>query len=65
LPGEPVITRDNLDSMKVDNVIHPSADNKVLTTAALGIKLTALEAVAPQYLAPPGGLDVLRARAGR
>jgi NADH dehydrogenase len=65
LPGEPVITRDNLDSMKVDNVVQPSKDNKVLTTAALGIKLTALEAVAPQYLAPPGGLDVLRARAGR
>jgi uncharacterized protein YbjT (DUF2867 family) len=65
LPGEPVITRDNLDSMKVDNVVQPSRDNKVLTTAALGIKLTALEAVAPQYLAPPGGLDVLRARAGR
>jgi len=65
LPGEPVITRDNLDSMKVDNVVHPSTNNKVLTTAALGIKLTALEAVAPQYLAPPGGLDVLRARAGR
>jgi NADH dehydrogenase len=65
LPGEPVITRDNLDSMKVDNVLQPSRDNKVLTTAALGIKLTALEAVAPQYLAPPGGLDVLRARAGR
>jgi len=65
LPGEPVITRDNLDSMKVDNVVHPSTDNKVLTTTALGIKLTALEAVAPQYLAPPGGLDVLRARAGR
>jgi NADH dehydrogenase len=65
LPGEPVITRDNLDSMKVDNVVQPSGDNKVLTTAALGIKLTALEAVAPQYLAPPGGLDVLRARAGR
>jgi NADH dehydrogenase len=65
LPGEPVITRDNLDSMKVDNVVHPSKDNKVLTTTALGIKLTALEAVAPQYLAPSGGLDALRARAGR
>ena len=65
LPGTPVITRDNLDSMRVANVLHPSKDNKVLTTAALGIKLTALEAVAPQYLAPPGGLDVLRARAGR
>jgi len=65
LPGEPVITRDNLDSMKVDNVVHPSTNNKVLTTTALGIKLTALESVAPQYLAPPGGLDVLRTRAGR
>jgi NADH dehydrogenase len=65
LPGEPIITRDNLDSMKVDNVVHPSTNNKVLTTTALGIKLTALESVAPQYLAPPGGLDVLRTRAGR
>ncbi|MCS0580813.1 complex I NDUFA9 subunit family protein [Massilia pinisoli] len=65
LPGEPVITRDNLDSMKVDNVVHPSTNNKVLTTTALGIKLTALESVAPQYLAPSGGLDVLRTRAGR
>jgi uncharacterized protein YbjT (DUF2867 family) len=63
LPGEPLITRDNLDSMKVDNVVTPST--KVLTAEALGIKLTALEAVAPAYLAPDGQLDVLRARAGR
>lgn len=63
LPGEPLITRDNLDSMKVDNVIDPAIQD--LTAAALGIKLTALEAVAPHYLAPEEPLDRLRARAGR
>lgn len=63
LPGTPVITRDNLDSMKVDNVISPAT--KALTAAALGIKLTALEAVAPQYLSPTGRLEPLGARAGR
>jgi uncharacterized protein YbjT (DUF2867 family) len=65
LPGTPVLTRDNLDSMKVDNVVHPSPNNKVLTTEALGIKLTALEAVAPDYLSPTRRIDVLRERAGR
>ena len=63
LPGEPIITRDNLDSMKVDNVIDPAIQD--LTAASLGIKLTALEAVAPHYLAPNEPLDRLRARAGR
>lgn len=63
LPGEPLISRDNLDSMKVDNVVAPTT--KLLTAEALGIKLTALESVAPAYLAPDGQLDVLRARAGR
>jgi hypothetical protein len=33
LPGTPHDQRDNLDSMKVDNVINPPA---VLTAAALG-----------------------------
>jgi uncharacterized protein YbjT (DUF2867 family) len=61
LPGTPLITRDNLDSMKVDNVVKPS--NEVLTAEALDIKLTALESVAPQYLAPDGQLDELRSRA--
>jgi uncharacterized protein YbjT (DUF2867 family) len=69
LPGTPLISRDNLDSMKVDNVIKTAdvADSptQVLTAEALGIKLTALEAVAPQYLASTGRIDVLRARAGR
>ena len=63
LPGEPIITRDNLDSMKVDNVIDPAIQD--LTAASLGIKLTALEAVAPHYLTPDEPLDRLRARAGR
>jgi hypothetical protein len=61
LPGTPMITRDNLDSMKVDNVVKPSRE--VLTAEALDIKLTALESVAPQYLAPTGQLDELRSRA--
>ncbi len=61
LPGTPLVTRDNLDAMKVDNVVKPS--NEVLTAEALDIKLTALESVAPQYLAPAGQLDELRSRA--
>jgi uncharacterized protein YbjT (DUF2867 family) len=63
LPGTPLLSRDNLDSMKVDNVIDPAI--QALTAATLGIKLTALEAVAPHYLAPSERFDDLRARAGR
>lgn len=63
LPG-PLMSRDNLDSMRVDNVIAPSS--RALTAAELGIKLTALEAVAPHYLGGGGtGFDDLRSRAGR
>ena len=63
LPGTPLITRDNLDSMKVDNVVDPAIQS--LTAANLGIKLTALEAVAPHYLSPSEPYDQFRARAGR
>jgi uncharacterized protein YbjT (DUF2867 family) len=63
LPGTPLMSRDNLDSMRVDNVIDPSSG--ALTAAALGIKLTALEAVAPHYLAGAARLDDWRSRAGR
>ena len=63
LPGTPVISRDNLDSMKVDNVVDPAI--QATTAAALGIKLTALEAVAPHYLSPSERFDDFRARAGR
>jgi NADH dehydrogenase len=63
LPGKPIMSRDNLDSMKVDNVVDPAI--QALTADTLGIKLTALEAVAPHYLAPSERLDQFRARAGR
>lgn len=44
LPGGPLMSRDNLDSMKIDNVRKsPLADE-------LGIEWTAVEAIAPHYL---------------
>ncbi len=63
LPGEPIMSRDNLDSMQVDSVVDPAI--QATTAAALGIKLTALEAVAPRYLSPSERFDDFRARAGR
>jgi uncharacterized protein YbjT (DUF2867 family) len=63
LPGDPIMSRDNLDSMKVDNVVDPAI--QATTAAALGIKLTPLEAVAPHYLSPTERFDDFRARAGR
>ena len=63
LPGTPLMTRDNLDSMMVDNVLDPAI--QALTAATLGIKLTALEAVAPHYLSPHERFDEFRGRAGR
>lgn len=63
LPGTPLMSRDNLDSMKCDNVVDPAI--QALTASTLGIKLTALEAVAPDYLSPHERFDQFRARAGR
>ncbi|MGZ3183206.1 MAG: complex I NDUFA9 subunit family protein [Telluria sp.] len=63
LPGNPLMSRDNLDSMKVDNVIDPAIQNS--TAATLGIRLSSLEAAAPRYLGSELRYDVLRARAGR
>jgi uncharacterized protein YbjT (DUF2867 family) len=63
LPGDPLLSRDNLDSMKIDNVVDPAI--QATTAAALGFKLTALEAVAPRYLSPFERFDDFRARAGR
>lgn len=45
MPGGPLLSRDNLDSMKIDNVMSNAIDPE------LGIKPTPLEAVAPYYLA--------------
>ncbi|MFL6710188.1 MAG: complex I NDUFA9 subunit family protein, partial [Massilia sp.] len=59
----PLMSRDNLDSMQHDSVIDPAI--QALTAATLGIKLTALEAVAPSYLSPHDRFDDYRARAGR
>lgn len=63
LPGDPIISRDNIDSMQVDNIVDPAI--QATSAQALGLKLTPLEAVAPHYLAPSTRMDDLRARAGR
>lgn len=47
LPGEPLMTRDNLDSMAVDNV----ASGRLPGLKALGITPAALADIAPGYLA--------------
>ncbi len=53
LPGEPLISQDNLDSMKVDNV----ASGQLPGLQALGITPSALAAIVPTYL---GNRSVLR-----
>ncbi|MGQ3053103.1 MAG: complex I NDUFA9 subunit family protein [Roseateles sp.] len=61
LPGEPLLSRDNLASLSVPNV--PSGQLPGL--AELGITPASLEAVLPTYLAPGAGvarLDAWRAR---
>lgn len=65
LPGEPLMSTDNLDSMKVPNV----ATGRWPGLPELGVVPTALEAVAPGYLGKgrdgPELLNAWRARAGR
>ena len=63
LPGDPLVSRDNLDSMLVDNVVAAGAD--VLTAESLGIKLTSIESAAPHYLNRHNRLDDYRSHAGR
>ena len=46
MPGEPLMSRDNLDSMRVDNV----ASGTLPDLAALGIAAHSIESVAPGYL---------------
>ena len=61
LPGQPLMSRDNLDSMRVPNV----ASGMLPGLAALGISPTAMEAVAPAYLgAQYGRARLERWRAG-
>ncbi len=64
LPGQPLMSRDNLLSLQVPNV----ASGQLPGLADLGISATALQAVAPQYLGPDfarAKLDRLRRFAGR
>jgi len=63
-PGEPIMSRDNLDAMKVDNI----AGGQLPGLLALGITPSALSAVVPYYLGAQGlrsGLMAKRKTAGR
>lgn len=63
-PGGPLMSRDNLDSLSVDNVLSPSS--AALTAQDLGVALTSLAAVAPHYLSSaPSHLDAFRKTHGR
>jgi uncharacterized protein YbjT (DUF2867 family) len=64
LPGEPLMSRDNVLSMQVPNV----ASGQFPGLQALGIEPAALQAIAPSYLAPgtgPARLNRWRAQHGR
>lgn len=64
MPGTPMMSRDNVESMKVPNV----ASGTLPGLDALGIEAASLEAVAPAYLGHEGGrakLNRLRAFARR
>jgi len=61
LPGEPLMSRDNLDAMRVDNV----ATGQWPGLATLGITPASVHAVAPTYLRQRGARSHLQAlRAG-
>jgi NADH dehydrogenase len=63
-PGQPLMSRDNLASMKVDNV----ASGHALGLKDLGIQASAASSIAPTYLGTQGpstSLNDYRAKAGR
>jgi NADH dehydrogenase len=63
-PGEPLMSRDNLAAMKVDNI----SSGQMPGLEALGIEPAALDAIAPSYLGQQGlrsGLTAKRKTAGR
>lgn len=57
LPGDPLLSADNLDSMKLDSV----ASGQAPTLEALGVRATALAALAPAWLSPDGRMERWRA----
>ena len=63
-PGDPVLSRDNLDAMKTDNI----ASGKLPGLEALGITPASLAAIGPTYLGARGlrsGLMAKRKTSGR
>ena len=56
-PGAPLMSRDNLDSMQVDNIATPGVPGLI----DIGIQPGALAALAPEFLRPDGG-DAMLAR---
>jgi uncharacterized protein YbjT (DUF2867 family) len=56
LPGEPLMSRDNLDSMKVDNI----ASGQCPGLAELGISPGSIYAIAPSYLGAARTMDRYR-----
>ena len=63
MPGAPLMSRDNLDSMQVDNIATPGMPD----LRSIGIQPAALAAIAPTFLQPDGGDPMLQRRrtAGR
>lgn len=63
LPGEPMLSRDNLASLRIDNV----ASGALPGLAALGVVPASLLAIAPAYLRPgvSGPLLTMRRQSGR
>jgi len=64
LPGEPLMSQDNIDSMQLPSV----ASGALPGLAELGIEPASLEAVLPTYLAPvrgPGRMEAWRSAARR
>ena len=60
-PGQPVMSRDNLRSMQVDNI----ASGKALGLKDMHIQASSVSSIAPGYLGHKGActkLDVFRAK---
>ncbi|WP_439518277.1 complex I NDUFA9 subunit family protein [Hydrogenophaga sp.] len=57
LPGEPLMSRDNLDAMSTDNV----ATNQWPGLASLGVEAASVSTIAPTYLGDQGGRSRLLA----
>jgi NADH dehydrogenase len=54
MPGEPLLSTDNLQSMEVDNVASPAAAG-VPTLSDWGLDVASLKAILPTYIQPDAG----------